>query len=592
MARHGTGRSNTTLLDLPDEATFLLAHFLSAPDVLSLLSSHSTLYRNCGQSCAFWRGLKSAHFLSRDSLAPDTLPDGSNNAESNWKREKDEYMLQAHCDLLPTVRWRCAQTHSIPSAREGHLCCQLGDFVILTGGYSDDNAVYAKNIHDSSGTWRPLQWANSAINEDLEWVYGASLTALDERRAVRFGGFRSGGYANQTDQLAILHFDAARWTAHWEIASYRQEQDGVVMPEGEEDMMWTFMKARAYHSAALLAHRYLFIVGGMQANGSLLIPLLLDCTTWTWYVDGLTTPASAAESSGSPSSRHGCSLIWDPIRDRLVLLGGGNGSDLLRSGTDNTEVWALNMSGFSVSCRNEPNVDVHATLPWQWECLHADQTGNEAAETDRNAQPNRLSLVETLNLGRCHGAHRVSRNKVLLFGGSGRPTTNGVLGYDLARDEFFRPNVSESLVPRARFTFASAFVEPLGYVLVHGGFSNQNDDSEAISDTIILDLAPTMHRRPSLHWRLSTTVASCRMVTDQDVTANRTLGGGHSVLLEIMRSLMQLDAADRPSAAASVLATSRGMNGRFAMMLSLIASGRVQLTEDGSLRSTEDMDDE
>jgi hypothetical protein len=147
-------------------------------------------------------------------------------------------------------------------------------------------------------------------------------------------------------------------------------------------------------------------------------------------------------------------------------------------------------------------------------------------------------------------------------------------------------------VPRARFTFASAFVEPLGYVLVHGGFSNQNDDSEAISDTIILDLAPTMHRRPSLHWRLSTTVASCRMVTDQDVTANRTLGGGHSVLLEIMRSLMQLDAADRPSAAASVLATSRGMNGRFAMMLSLIASGRVQLTEDGSLRSTEDMDDE
>ena len=44
------------------------------------------------------------------------------------------------------------------------------------------------------------------------------------------------------------------------------------------------------------------------------------------------------------SGRHGHSVVLDNRRNRLVLFGGGSGSDLLRSGEDNSEVWELKMN--------------------------------------------------------------------------------------------------------------------------------------------------------------------------------------------------------------------------------------------------------
>jgi hypothetical protein len=580
---NSSSSSTATLLDLSDEAVLLLAHFLEAPDVLSLLSSHPTLHRNFGRSHAFWRSVKNAHYrsccspLTTDTSATEKRLNAAfpGTVESDWNTVKDEYLLQAHCDLLTKVCWHCSQI-GVPSAREGHLCCQLGDFVLLTGGFTHDKTVYAKGIHDSCGIWRPLSWANGT--QEPEWVYGATLTALDTHRAVRFGGFQSKGYLDQTSQVALLHFDAEHWIVRWEVVMCQQEQYGTVVSEGEENMMWAIMRARAYHSAVLVAKRYLFIVGGMQFSRSILGPLLLDCETWTWCMDVIGTSGS----TGAPSPRHGCSVVWDPIRNRLVLFGGGNGADLLRSGSDNTEVWALNTNGFSVSCHNdtEPNVDIHSTLPWQWERLHSDQTGREAADTDRITQPNRLSLAETLNLGRCHGGFRVSRDKVLLFGG-GRPTTNGILGYDLARDEFLRPNVCRSFVPRARFSFASVFVESLGYILVHGGFSDQRNARKTLSDSVILDLAPWMHRRHSSPWCCQTKVASFRKVTNQDVMASRVGADVRSVMKPIASTMMQMNAAEGASFLAHV---HMRIDGRFTSVLHHILAESVAATESSSMR--------
>ena len=44
------------------------------------------------------------------------------------------------------------------------------------------------------------------------------------------------------------------------------------------------------------------------------------------------------------SGRHGHSVILDGNRNRLLLFGGGSGTDLLRSGRDNSEVWELRMN--------------------------------------------------------------------------------------------------------------------------------------------------------------------------------------------------------------------------------------------------------
>jgi hypothetical protein len=328
----------------------------------------------------------------------------------------------------------------------------------------------------------------------------------------------------------------------------------------------------------LVAKPYLFIVGGMQSSRSILGPLLLDCETWTWCMDIVGTSGS----NGAPSPRHGCSVIWDPIRNRMVLFGGGNGADLLRSGSDNTEVWALKTNGLSVSCRNdtEPNVDIHSTLPWQWERLHSDQTGREAEDTDRMTQPNRLTLAETLNLGRCHGGFRVSRDKVLLFGG-GRPTTNGILGYDLALDEFFRPKVCRSFVPRARFAFASVFVESLGYILVHGGFSDQRNVRKTLSDSVILDLAPWMHCRHLSPWCCQTKVVSFRKITNRDVTASRVGADARSVMKPIASTMMQMNAAEGASFLAHL---HMRIDGRFARTLHHILSESVPATENRSMQ--------
>ena len=91
----------------------------------------------------------------------------------------------------------------------------------------------------------------------------------------------------------------------------------------------------------------------------------------------------------------------------------------------------------------------------------------------------------------CHNAMKISPDSVLLLFGGGRPSTNGMLGYDLANDTFLRPLVSGPL-PVPRFTGIASFCETEGYVLIHGGFNDRI--GRAVLDMQILDLAPSLGR--------------------------------------------------------------------------------------------------
>lgn len=484
------------LLDLPEDTWRSIAVNLPAQDILAFLSCHSQIHESLGKSSAFWEQL-----VLRDC---DKESSQSGGCCADIRRA---YMIQAYSKYLPAVKWYPLRRSVGLSAREGHLACVLNgpgeeQRICVTGGYADDKVVYIlhvpskQNQTDSSSavwTWsrlRPL--ADNGTN----FVYGASLTPLGSTiengchvaRAVRFGGFQSGGYSNETNQVWLLTIKdipptieggSSQTTASWEMVPTANPHLGA---------------PRAYHTATLVASRYLVVIGGMMWRESILTEAILDTHTWTWIDPPISTFADE-----KPSGRHGHSVVLDNRRRRLVLFGGGSGTDLLRSGTDNSEVWELKMN-------DDWESDIK--LPWTWSKMHEDcnQQGDDISnernqssdeDSDVNANGERthgahmLSPGESLCLGRCHHGIKVTPDTVILLFGSGRPSTNGIIGYNLREDAFLRPGISGS-VPTPRFSGVAAYLERDGYLLTHGGYASQ--ESDCIDDMTILDLAPYLHR--------------------------------------------------------------------------------------------------
>jgi hypothetical protein len=193
------------------------------------------------------------------------------------------------------------------------LCCDSSVF-------QADGRAYPSTIDllDPGTPWAPRTeyWSMHPIrpSQTAGFLYGASLTPIEVPQsddstycAIRFGGFRGGGYSHETNQVALLtvqHVLGQQPTVRWE--EIQTNNSHLATP-------------RAYHTATLLNGRYLVIVGGMMWRESILDLCILDTQTWTW-LDQLTT------GSTSPSGRHGHSMVLDSIRNRLVLFGGGNGT--------------------------------------------------------------------------------------------------------------------------------------------------------------------------------------------------------------------------------------------------------------------------
>jgi hypothetical protein len=179
------------------------------------------------------------------------------------------------------------------------------------------------DILDPGKPWSPRAeyWPMHSIipSQPAGFVYGASLTPLEgpypdsvTYRAIRFGGFRGGGYSHETNQLALLtirHVEGEQPTARWE----------QIVPNNPQQPT-----ARAYHTATLLNGRYLLVVGGMMWRESIIDECILDTHTWTWITTPITTGLR------TPTGRHGHSIVLDSKRNRLVLFGGGSGTGTSR----------------------------------------------------------------------------------------------------------------------------------------------------------------------------------------------------------------------------------------------------------------------
>ena len=600
----------TLLLELPDDAIQNIASLLSTQDLLQFLSTNQQLFQ-LSQSEAFWRQM----LLLLNHTAVKAGNHNNNNstvaaAAAAAAAVKRQYLLQAYVSALPVVEWKpILSSRQSPTGREGHLACTLGNRVVLTGGFTDDEMVYTLDTSGEVVNGEQLQpmeddWIRTVPTEIEAWrhsertateqqqqqrrhhrhtqetelacVYGASLTSLDDRRAVRFGGFRGGGYSGACHQIALLTLEETTTAPDGEDHRSPLKATWQVILGKDE------VQPRAYHSATLVAGRFLVIKGGMSdagTHGCIQGEAILDTQTWTWLQD---IPISRAIGP-RPSARHGHSMIWDEKRNRLVMFGGGSGSDLLRSGKDNAEVWELKMGSSSpsssVTTSNSSSMtaaEFQKSLPWEWNMIHSgernddnahnrdadarhhgrmlndfeedsdDETDDEmpaleprtfdnndddnstnndeindndnnnhdmedvipapapnavddTADNDEDPEapaedPNKLTDPEQLCLGRCHMGFKVGVDTVILTCGGGRPSTNGVLGYNLSTDSFFRPKLGgNGVLPPPRFTAAGAlFGESQSYLLIHGGYCSQ--EGAAIGNISVLDLAPALQR--------------------------------------------------------------------------------------------------
>jgi hypothetical protein len=125
---------------------------------------------------------------------------------------------------------------------------------------------------------------------------------------------------------------------------------------------------------------------------------------------------------------------------------------------------------------------------WQGD---SDSEDDEMIDVNNYNPANNLSPAESLCLGRCHNGLKIAPDTVLLMFGGGRINTNGVLGYNLRTDTFFRPKVLGPL-PLPRFTGIASFLDTEGFVFIHGGFNTNLSDT--IQDIHLLDVAPYLER--------------------------------------------------------------------------------------------------
>jgi len=405
-------------------------------------------------------------------------------------------------------------------------------------------------------------------------VYGATFTAISDTQAIRFGGFCSPGFSDETNQIALLtlHSDSNDNNddndGNDDNTDMTQQEDLPNEGRGQEEELssvlhasWEVIEtknsppaeylARAYHTATLLKGRYLVIIGGMKSSKSLLDVAILDTKTWVWIHDIL--EISSRIPNQFPSKRYGHSVVLDECRNRFVLFGGGNGSDLLHSGTDNAEVWELSI-GDTNSYWNDDDEECFESSPWLWEQItpgkirtgvetetalettglgmfdnnedgrryQKEQTYQFSGETSnekvaqrhtkfmssvkkrQKPQQEKLAPCEESILGRCHINAKISTHTILLAFGSGdKSTTNRLIGFDLRSNVFIRPNVPTSegndnsncyapYLPAPRRAASSVYLPKSGHLFVHGGYSTQK--RRILSDPCLLDIASSLDR--------------------------------------------------------------------------------------------------
>ena len=207
-----------------------------------------------------------------------------------------------------------AGTGASPSSRYRHAAAfdPVQGVPVMFGGY-DGRLPYPPDVWCVSAARSPAWGRLLPAGTPPVGRYGHSAV-LDGpgRRIVSFGGYD--GTQRRNDAWALAAGGAA-WS--------------VLAPAGSPP------SGRQYHTAILDARRRAMIVfGGWDGERR--------NDVWALMLDGDGAWAPVAVSGTPPSPRTNASAIWDPVRDRMIVFGGSDGA--LRN-----DVWALDLGALQWS---------------------------------------------------------------------------------------------------------------------------------------------------------------------------------------------------------------------------------------------------
>jgi hypothetical protein len=211
--------------------------------------------------------------------------------------------------LTGTPAWT-SLTDLPPGPREGHCAIsdRARDRMVIFGGYDGSsylNDAWTLSLADAP-TWTQLPPSGTPPSPSK-----GSRAIFDpiRDRMVVFGGYDGSSYLNDVWTLALAGNPA--WTQ--------------LIPSG------TAPSPRFFHSAIYDSLRdRLLIFGGH--NGSFLNDV------WALSLAGSPAWTQLAPNGTPPSPRYGHSAIYDPLRDRIIMFGGDDGIRL-------NDVWTLSLAG-------------------------------------------------------------------------------------------------------------------------------------------------------------------------------------------------------------------------------------------------------
>ncbi len=178
----------------------------------------------------------------------------------------------------------------------------------------------------------------------------------------------------------------------------------------------------------------LIVFGGYQDYGYL-------NDVWALSLSGTPTWSLLTVDGTPPSPRRACSVIYDPIRDRMIVFGGTNASP-------NREVWALNLGGTP-----------------SWSLLASGDTG----PTGRTA----------------HSAvYDPARDVMWIFAGLGGSLFNDLWMFSLSGTPTWRQHYPSGTVPGARMYHSAVLDAPNDRMVVFAGYNGP-----WLNDTWFLRLA-------------------------------------------------------------------------------------------------------
>ena len=259
-----------------------------------------------------------------------------------------------------------------PSRREGHAAVNLDGVAVVLGGFTDFGIradVHVLDLRRAAPTpgrhreferaWHQvtLPQRGNANAVTPRNVYGHSAVTLrladGSSVVVRFGGMRGGGYSGEVDDL-----EALRWATeshapppppeggqHASLSHYPLEFFEIC---ARPDEVHGWPPARGYHAAcADDSGRVMYVSGGIAEGASLacndLWALDVGAESGVWQWRRLVGDAGSEVAGEVPPARFGHSMCVTSS-GRVLLVGGGNGGDLLREGGDLHDAWLFDLA--------------------------------------------------------------------------------------------------------------------------------------------------------------------------------------------------------------------------------------------------------